>query len=168
VATRSTTSTPLSAQEFRDVIGLFATGVTVITTVDAGGPVGTTASAVCSLSMEPPMVLVCMNRSSRTGAAVTNGRRFAINVLSDRQAALAAHFAGKGPDKFAMVPHATGVFGQPLLDDALAHLECEVAEIAQGGTHSVFLAEVRTASAGPGEPLTYFRGRFGRVLAEDD
>src|SRR6185436_18228365 len=86
----------LSAGEFRAVIGHFASGVTVITTVDEGVPFGTTASAVSSLSLEPPMLLICMNRSSTTGQAIHRSRSFAVNILGEHQAELAGHFARPG------------------------------------------------------------------------
>lgn len=151
------------------MIGHFASGVTVITTVDGGKRHGTTASAVSSLSLEPPMLLICMNRSSTTGQAVTSSGAFAVNVLADHQLALAHRFATKGADKFAEVAVTTGTFGQPLLDEALAHLECRVADAVNAGTHTVFLAEVETATAHTGSPLTYFRGQFGRLdMVPDD
>jgi flavin reductase (DIM6/NTAB) family NADH-FMN oxidoreductase RutF len=158
----------LSSTEFREVIGHFASGVTVISTTTAEGKFGTTASAVSSLSVEPPMVLICMNKSSATGQAVSAAGAFAINILSEDQRELAERFATKAPDKFAGAPHTAGRLGQPLLDGALAHLECHVIEEVTGGTHTVFLAEVETASASAGIPLAYFRGKFGRLELEAD
>jgi flavin reductase (DIM6/NTAB) family NADH-FMN oxidoreductase RutF len=143
--------TSLSADEFREVVGHFASGVTVVTAILDGTRYGTTASAVTSLSVEPPMMLICMNRTSQTGQA------------------MARHFASKSADKFAGVETIAGLWGQPLLRDALATLECRVVEQTQGGTHVVFFGEVDAASARPGAPLAYFRGRFGRLelVAED-
>jgi flavin reductase (DIM6/NTAB) family NADH-FMN oxidoreductase RutF/DNA-binding GntR family transcriptional regulator len=157
-------STDVDQKTFRDVIGHFATGVTVITCEKDGELFGTTASAVSSLSLEPPMLLVCMNVTSSTGAVIADTHRFAVNILAHDQGDLATHFAAKAPDKFANVAVSYGGFGQPLISEALAHVECEVVEEAKGGTHTVFLAEVRTALAGVGSPLAYFRGRFGRFL----
>src|SRR6478672_10462888 len=153
----------LTSDEFRAVIGHFASGVTIITTIDAGARHGTTASAVSSLSLEPPMLLICMNTSSSTGRAIASSGRFAVNVLSEHQAALARRFATKGADKFADVSVLSGGYGQPLLEEALAHLECRVTETVTAGTHVVFLAEVETATARGGTPLTYYRGQFGRL-----
>ncbi|ADB52427.1 flavin reductase family protein [Conexibacter woesei] len=151
--------------EFRHVIGHFATGVTVITTMHEGRALGTTASAISSVSLDPPMVLVCMNRSSATGQAIAAGGAFAINILGAQQRALAEHFASKHPDKFdSGVAEATaGAWGQPLLAGAVATIEARVTERMDGGTHTVFLAEVDSAAADGGEPLAYFRGRFGRL-----
>lgn len=165
----STTPPGITADEFRDVIGHFATGVTVVTAVEAGERFGSTASAVSSLSLEPPMLLVCMNRQSATGACVSRAGRFAVNILEAGQGALAKRFASKVADKYAGVDTSEGCFGGPLLEGALAHVECRVVEEVSGGTHSVFLAEVERAQAGTGTPLAYYRGQFGRLeLAGDE
>ncbi len=150
----------LPSDRFRDVIGHFASGVTVITALHDGRELGTTASAVTSLSLEPPMVLICLNRTSETGRAISATAHFAINILSDSQPDAARRFAGKGDDKFAGIATTPGAYGEPLIDDALATLECRVVEDTTGGTHWVFLAEVDHASARPGAPLAYFRGEF--------
>jgi 4-nitrophenol 2-monooxygenase / 4-nitrocatechol 4-monooxygenase, reductase component len=149
-------------QEFRDVIGRFASGVTIITTSVDGAPFGTTASAVSSLSLEPPMVLICLNKSSSTQAAILKAGHFCVNILADGQQDLAYQFAGKG-DKFAGTAFEQGIEGIPVLGGTLAHLECRVAETVTGGTHTVFLAHVAVAAGHEGAPLTYFRGRFGRL-----
>jgi DNA-binding GntR family transcriptional regulator len=156
----------LTPDEFRDVIGHFASGVTVITTVAEGERRGTTASAVTSLSLEPPMILICMNQQSSTGRAIATAGAFGVNILGEDGGELAMRFASKGGDKFAGV----GLLDarQPLLADALAHLVCRVTEQVVAGTHVVFVAEVEEARAQPGSPLAYFRGKFGRLeLAED-
>ena len=155
--------TVVDEKVFRDVVGRFASGVTVVTTVLDGRSFGTTASAMSSLSMEPPMLLICLNRSSGTQAAVRRAGVFAVNILSDRQLALAGHFARKGDDKFTGVAVRSGVTGAPLIEESLATLECRTVETVRGGTHTVFLAEVLAAEARELEPLTYFRGRFGRL-----
>lgn len=153
----------LSPDEFRDVIGHFATGVTVVTALHDGRPYGTTASAVTSLSLEPPMLLVCMNKESATGAAMDASGQFGVNILEEGQADLAVRFATKASDKFDGVPTTTGAWGEPLLAEALATLECRVVERTTGGTHVVFFGEVEHAAARSGAPLAYFRGRFGRL-----
>lgn len=158
----------LTKDQFRDVIGRFASGVTVITVERDGKPLGATASAFTSLSDEPPMVLVCMNRTSETGMAIHELGNFAVNILGESHPDLAMRFAGKGADKFGGVAHEPGVDGAALLIDALATLECTVVEVTSGGTHLVFLASVDRASAKPGTPLTYFRGKFGRFQQSDD
>jgi flavin reductase (DIM6/NTAB) family NADH-FMN oxidoreductase RutF len=153
----------LTSDEFRDVISHFASGVTVITALHEDRPYGTTASAVTSLSLEPPMLLICMNKQSETGRAVAESKRFGVNILGANQADLAERFARKGGDKFAGVAVTPGKWGEPLFDEALATLECRVAEETSGGTHYVFLAEVESGAARGGAPLAYFRGEFGRL-----
>jgi flavin reductase (DIM6/NTAB) family NADH-FMN oxidoreductase RutF len=157
----------LDSNEFRDIIGRFASGVTVITVDHADQSYGTTASAVCSLSLEPPMLLVCLNKASSTGQAIAAARHFAVNILGEGQADAAMRFAGKG-DKFAGQRVVRGVAGQPLLGDALANLECRVVEEVTGGTHTVFLGEVEYATGRHGAPLAYFRGQFGRLELKQD
>src|SRR3954452_25211 len=153
----------LTSDEFREVISHFASGVTVITAVHDGRPYGTTASAVTSLSLEPPMLLICMNKQSETGRAVAASKHFGVNILGANQADLAERFAQKGGDKFAGVEVAPGKWGEPLFTEALATLECTVSEETSGGTHYVFLAEVENGSARGGTPLAYFKGEFGRL-----
>jgi flavin reductase (DIM6/NTAB) family NADH-FMN oxidoreductase RutF len=153
----------LTPDEFREVISHFASGVTVITALQDERAFGTTASAVTSLSLEPPMLLICMNKQSETGKAVAATGCFGVNILGANQVDLAERFAQKGGDKFAGVPVTPGQWGEPLFDEALATLECRVAEETSGGTHYVFLAEVVSGSARGGTPLAYFRGEFGRL-----
>lgn len=147
---------------YRDVIGRFASGVTVITTQADDHDYGTTASAVSSLSMEPPMLLVCLNTTSETQAAIRISMRFAVNILGEDQQELAYQFAAKGASKFVEGDVVRSQSGIPMLARAIARLECRVAEQVRAGTHTVFLAEVEHAAALEGSPLTYFRGRFGR------
>jgi flavin reductase (DIM6/NTAB) family NADH-FMN oxidoreductase RutF len=153
----------LTSDEFRNVVGHFATGVTVITALAGGRPLGTTASAVTSLSLEPPMMLVCLDRESQTGQAIAAAGRFAVNILGEGQADLARRLATKAPDKFDGVETAPGGSGVPLLADALATLECRVVDRTTGGTHIVFFGEVEQGSARSGAPLAYYRGQFGRL-----
>src|SRR3954449_12387486 len=161
--TRKMEARSLTSDEFREVISHFASGVTVITALDEERAYGTTASAVASLSLEPPMLLVCMNKQSETGRAVAASQCFGVNILGADQVDLAERFAQKGGDKFAGVPVTEGKWGEPLFEEALATLECRVAEETTGGTHYVFLAEVESGAARGGTPLAYFRGEFGRL-----
>jgi flavin reductase (DIM6/NTAB) family NADH-FMN oxidoreductase RutF len=154
------------ADVFRDVIGHFASGVTIITTRDQGEDYGVTVNAVSSLSLEPPMLLVCLNRKSRTQRAVDRSRSFSVNILNEQQGELAVRFASSDSNKFDGVDLEYGELGNPLLKGALAHLECRVIDEASGGTHAVFLAGVQRAERFAGTPLAYFRGRFGRLELE--
>jgi flavin reductase (DIM6/NTAB) family NADH-FMN oxidoreductase RutF len=151
------------AMEFRRVIGHFMSGVAVVGTSHAGRNFGMTASSVSSLSLEPPMLVVCLNMSSPTQSAIAGSGRFSVSVLEQTQSGVAQLFAAPHRDKYASVGFHYGEFGQPLLDDALACLECEVADSMIGGTHRVFLGAVRSAHVREGSPLAYYRGRFGRL-----
>ncbi|MEZ7002103.1 flavin reductase [Streptomyces sp. AD55] len=147
---------------FRHVIGHFASGVAVITTREGGVDHGMTVSAVSSLSLDPPMLLICAHTKAPTHAALHRAGVFCVNVLGEHQEHLASQFAGPRADKFAGVACARGIGDVPVLADALAVLECEVVEDVVGGTHRVFLARVLGARAREGAPLAYFRGGFGR------
>jgi flavin reductase (DIM6/NTAB) family NADH-FMN oxidoreductase RutF/DNA-binding FadR family transcriptional regulator len=164
----SSAAAPVSADAFRDVIGHFATGVTVITSKGDDRPCGMTASAVSSLSLEPPMLLICVNRANATHEAIARCGAFAVNILGEHQAELAGRFATRGADKFGGLELVEGPLGQPMLRDALAVVECSVAERISGGTHEVYLGRVVHAEAHGGAPLTYFRGGFGWFATADD
>ncbi len=154
---------------FRHVIGHFASGVTVLTTRDGDEDFGATASAVSSLSLEPPMLLVCLNRRSSTQEAIHASGRLGVNILDENQGIVAERFASpRGADKFAGLNVERGDGDVPLLADSLAFCECRVAESVTAGTHRVFLSDVTRAVAREGSPLTYFRGKFGRFEVEQD
>jgi flavin reductase (DIM6/NTAB) family NADH-FMN oxidoreductase RutF/DNA-binding FadR family transcriptional regulator len=148
---------------YREVIGHFASGVTVITARHEGVDYGMTASAVSSLSLDPPMLLVCVNKETVTEKAIAGSGSFGVSILQEDQGEIAERFAGRhAPEKFAGVRVARGTGGSPLLEDALGRLECRVDEQVTGGTHTVFMGRVQQADSRPGAPLTYFRGAFGR------
>ena len=146
---------------YRRVISHFTSGVTVITTEHGGTRFGVTASAVSSLSMDPPMLLVCLNRQHATTEALSEAGVFAVNILGEKQAELAVQFATRHPDKFRGVELRRRELDVPLITEALAQIECTVVSRTDVATHAVFMAEVRTAEAGTGNPLGYFRGQFG-------
>jgi len=160
---------PPSSTQYKEVIGHFASGVTVITTAVEEELFGTTASAVTSVSADPPMLLVCLNRDSATGQAIDRSGYFVVNVLTEDQEHLAGHFATKEPGKFEDPPRgqerAPALRGaqRPLLEGSLAHIECRVTERVTSATHIVFIGLVEAAEAGEGRPLAYYRGRFGRL-----
>ena len=158
----------VNAELFRDVIGRFATGVTVITARCDGVDYGMTASAVTSLSLEPPMLLVCVNRDNATYRAIDRSRAFGVSILHEDQGEVAAHFASRHPDKFAASETVEGQLGLPLVAGALATLECSVSEHFVGGTHEVFMGRIVVARGVEGVPLTYFRGAFGRFGSAAD
>lgn len=153
---------------FRAVVGHFASGVAVITSRDEGVDYGATVSAVSSVSLDPPTMLVCLNTRMGTQVATQRSGAFAVNVLSDGQGDLARRFATPSSDKFNGVRIQRGVLGLPLIEGALAHLECRVREEMSGGTHRIFIGGVHAAHARTGRPLSYFRGTFGRFVRFDE
>ena len=151
-----------SARAFRDTIGQFATGVTVVTAIAPDGPAGMTTNAVTSLSLQPRLLLVCFEARSRTLEVVRASRRFAVNVLRAGDEDLAAVFASKriGREKFEAVTH-TEEHGVPVLDRALAWIACDLRELRPGGDHEIGIGEVLGTGAGaPGDPLVFFGGRY--------
>jgi 4-nitrophenol 2-monooxygenase / 4-nitrocatechol 4-monooxygenase, reductase component len=154
---------------FRRVISNFMSGVVVMTTTHDGVRYGMTVSAISSLSLDPPMLLVCLNSASTTQEAVRRSGRFAVNILAEHQGHIAERFARPGTDdKFAGLATSPGRTGVPVIPGVLATVECRVAEVVSGGTHRVFLGEAVHAEAIEGSPLAYFRGKFGKFeLAQD-
>ena len=157
----------VTAAEFRQTMGHFATGVTVVTSVDAcGQPVGTTASAVTSLSLDPPLVLVCFDRSSRTLRAVRTHGAFVVNVLAAPQRHLSANFARRGPEAaWDGVPYRVGPTGSPRLGGVLAALECTVKDSFPGGDHEIIVGRVHDVetSGNDAAPLLYWRGAYSSL-----
>ena len=147
---------------FREVMGRFATGVTVVTASSPDGPVGMTANAVCSLSLDPVLLLVCFDNQARTLPVVRDVGRFGVNVLRAGQEDLARLFASKRPEseKFAGVPH-TVHDGIPVIEGALAWVGCRLERVIPGGDHTIGIGAVEAAEAGGGEPLIWFRGSYG-------
>ena len=153
------------AEQFREVMAGVATPVSVVTAVSADGvPHGTTVSAFASLSMDPPMVLVSLDRGSDLLALVRDTGRFGVNVLGSTQSALALSFARKGADKFASVDWVPDQ-GLPRLPGAPGWLACEVASLVEGGDHVVALGTVLAADTADGAPLTYHSRVFGTHAA---
>jgi DNA-binding GntR family transcriptional regulator/flavin reductase (DIM6/NTAB) family NADH-FMN oxidoreductase RutF len=153
---------------FRHVVGHFMTGVTVITTNDGGARHGVTASSVASLSVEPPMMIACINKASRTCQAIRHTGYYAINILNKDQGPIAERFAATSDDKFSGLDVCEGSSGAPLLSDALAHIECRVVEEVEGGTHRVLIGHVLAAAARDNDPLGYYRGGFGQFHFDRD
>jgi flavin reductase (DIM6/NTAB) family NADH-FMN oxidoreductase RutF len=159
---------PFDAQELRRVMGLFATGVTVITTRDAEGqPYGLTANAVTSVSLVPPLLLICVDRKSETFPHFFDSKIFVLNILADGQEEISRRFATSGGDKFTGIPFRPGSSGTPVLDGTLGHIECRIVETHEAGDHVIHLGEVEHAETGAGQPLLFFRGRY-RHLREPD
>ncbi len=146
---------------FREVFGRFATGVVVITSSGPAGSGGMTANAICSLSLDPPLALVCFENRARTLPIVRDAGRFAVNILSADQHTVAGVFASKLPEaeKLQGVEHHS-LHGAPVLDGALAWAVCDVREQIAGGDHTIVIGEVIEMGLGNGEPLLWYEGRY--------
>jgi len=149
-------------KDLRAVLGSFMSGVTIVTTLDAdGAPRGLTASSFTSVSLDPPLVLVCVANTAESFAAFRDTAEFTINILDSEQGPLAKRFATRGADKFAGVEHRAGVLSSPTLDGAIASLECTLFKSYQLGDHLVLVGSVVSARhTEDAEPLGYFRGKF--------
>ncbi len=156
----------ISPEEFRNTLSHFASGVTVITVCDGQGrPTGLTASAFTSVSLDPPLILVCVDHKSQSYPALVAGKQFADNILAHDQEALSRRFATtKIENKFEGVPFALSDLGLPLLENALAHLECATVNVHLEGDHSIFVGRIERARVKTGHPLVYYRGRYDRLV----
>lgn len=159
----------LGADDFRRVLGHFASGVTVVTTWDsAGQPAGLTASSVASVSLDPPLVLVCVAHTAQSYQALQTHGRFAINILHLDHEQIARRFASSsgGSEKFEGTGYRPGVMGLPILKDALAEIECTTIHAYPAGDHTIFVGQVEAADSRGDlgfEPLLYYRGKFHRL-----
>jgi 3-hydroxy-9,10-secoandrosta-1,3,5(10)-triene-9,17-dione monooxygenase reductase component len=149
---------------YRQVIGMFSTGVAIVTCYGPDGPTGLTTNAITSVSLEPLLLLVCFDNSSRTLPAVREARRFCVNVLRAGQEDLARVFASKrvAREKFESVTHLEA-HGVPVLDGALAWLACDLESLHPAGDHTIGIGAITQMDAdAAGEPLVWFRGEYGR------
>jgi flavin reductase (DIM6/NTAB) family NADH-FMN oxidoreductase RutF len=154
----------IAPQLFRRTLGLWPSGVTVITTQRGGAPQGMTASSFSSLSLEPPLVLVSLDQKCRLHQLLPGTRRYGVTILAMDQNALSTHFAGR-PNLDLQIPWIEAE-GLPFLDGAVAHLACDVHEVLPGGDHIIYLGRITHAQVWPErEPLLYHSGKY-RVLEE--
>lgn len=156
----------VSADEFRKTLSSFASGVTVVTAVGADGrPAGVTVSAFSSVSLNPPLVLFCLDRTTAALAAYTEGTHFIVNILASDQQALSNAFASPEDDRFAGVGVMQGENGCPVLVGAAAHLECRLNAVHDGGDHLILVGVVeRAVSDDDKSPLIYARGRYRTLV----
>ncbi len=168
-----TEAAPISAEyragsdprTLRDALGCFATGVTVVTCLDRSGqPVGLTANSFTSVSLDPPLLLVCVKRSASSASALVRASHFAVNVLQTGQQPASIRFATKDQDRFGATPWSPGEYGPPVLRDSLGVFECAAHAVHEGGDHHILVGEVLRASFDSTlDPLLYFRGRYRRL-----
>jgi flavin reductase (DIM6/NTAB) family NADH-FMN oxidoreductase RutF len=157
----------VTQDQFKAALGSFASGVTVVTTIDAHGKLlGITVSAFCSVSLSPPMVLICIEKTAGSHYAFEESNVFIVNILRQGESAISELFASLVDDKFAGLDHDVGIGGVPILRNALATLECRVKFSYHGGDHSIFVGEVENVKVDTGQPLLYYRSHYGRFEKE--
>lgn len=155
----------LDSDSFRSVLGRFASGITIVTTLDQDGrDVGMTVSAFCSVSLHPPLIQACVDRAASMFDALQQAERFVVNVLASEQEALSRRFAAvDSSHRFDGIGYSRAENGAVLLDDALAHMECNVVARHPAGDHMLFIGEVERATARDGRPLLYYRGGYAQL-----
>ncbi len=150
----------LDDREFRRVLGHFATGVVVVTANNAEDRAGVTVNSFSSLSLQPPLVMFSLARNLRSLGLFQSAERIGINILTVDQQDISHRFATAGSDKWAGTSASVGTSGAVLIDDALAHLECELQSVIDGGDHAIFICRVLDFRANDGDPLMYFKGGY--------
>jgi flavin reductase (DIM6/NTAB) family NADH-FMN oxidoreductase RutF len=155
---------PVSNEEFRAALGRFASSVTVVTSKGTDGEVrGITVSAFSSLSLNPPLILVCIDNRSSLIEHLKEGQAFAVNILCQEQEFHSRRFASKEANRFEGIGYREGVTGSPVLDNALAVLECNVVNTHPGGDHTIVVGQVEATSLNEQKPLLYFRGGYSQL-----
>lgn len=157
----------VSSEEFRQACGRFANGVTIATILDAqGDPHGLTVSSFTSVSLDPPLILICLGHAVSVIDSFREASHFGINILADDQEILSERFARKAEDRFDGLPWYSGATGVPLLPGVLATVECAVEQRIPAGDHDIFLARMVNAQFAEGEPLIHFRGCYRRLALD--
>lgn len=156
-------TTHADATAFRDALSRFASGVTILTMRDAHGiDHGMTATAFTSVSLVPPLILVCVNHAASMYEPLQHAQRFAVNILADSQRRVSGAFAAPDVDRFGGFVFERGIGDVPILVGAHAHLECRVHARHEAGDHTIIVGEVEACASGEGAPLLYYRGTYGR------
>src|SRR5712691_10118633 len=150
---------------FKLAMSHFPSGVTIVTTENEGHAYGLTVASFASLSLHPPLVLVCIEKSVRSHDAIVASKKFGVSILGVDQAEISTRFASKADDKFSGIATGRGELGVPLIDGALCTIECRVREQLPGGDHSIFIGEVVDVQMREGAPLLYFRSGYRQINA---
>lgn len=156
---------PIDDALFKAALSHFASGVTVVTTEHEGKRYGMTVASFASLSLHPPLVLVCVEKSVKTHDAIAAAGKFGVSILAQEQTDISAKFASRSDDKFAGVDVTQGELGVPLIANALTTLECTLRETLPGGDHTIYVGEVVDAKTREGIPLLYFRSGYREMRA---
>ena len=155
---------PIDKDQFRRILSSFASGVTVVTTIDREQrPHGLTATAFTSVSLDPPLVLVCIDKQTETYPHFALAGLFAVNFLALEQRDISQRFAKHGGDKFSDTAWHRGGLGVPILGGTVGHVECRIIRAHDGGDHTIYVGEIEAGDAGDGPPLLYFRHAYRRV-----
>ena len=163
-ATRGEYCSGHDPRTLRDALGCFATGVTVVTCLNDGEPAGLTVNSFTSVSLDPPLLLVCIAKAAASAGALISAPHFAINVLQTGQQPASIRFSTRDEDRFGTTPWACGEAGAPILEESLGVFECERFAVYDGGDHHILVGRVEKASFDAGlDPLLYFRGRYRRL-----
>jgi 3-hydroxy-9,10-secoandrosta-1,3,5(10)-triene-9,17-dione monooxygenase reductase component len=155
----------LDQARFREVLGHFATGVTIVTALEDGEPVGFSCQSFAALSLNPPMVILAPAKTSTSWPRIARAGAFCVNILGEHQEAVCRAFAVSGGDKFDGVDWSPGITGSPLIAGCLAAVECTLGAIYEGGDHELVTGHVVTMEIGEGSPLIFYRSGFGRFVA---
>ena len=151
----------VTKDEFRAALGRFVSGVTVVATLTSDNrPAGITVSAFSSLSLDPPLVLACIDRRASLHAHLTEGSYFSVNILAEDQQEISRLFASKDESRFKVTRYRSGINGTPVLDGALASIECRVVHAYPGGDHTIIVGEVEATTLAEQKPLAYYRGGY--------
>ena len=149
---------------FRELLGRFVTGVTVVTTVSPDGtPVGMTANSVASVSLDPPLVLICVDHDSAMHGDLKQAAGFVVNVLALDQEEISRRFAENRGDRFAGIGYQPGPQGAPILDGVVAHIECDNHSSIEAGDHTIFVGRVTGGTTESGHPLVFYRGGYSEL-----
>ena len=154
----------MDPSQFRRACAQFATGIAIASALDSDGfPHGMTINSFTSVSMDPPLVLICVDRTSNLLPIFERCGHYGLSFLGCHQQSLSTHFAGRGHDRFNGTPWIAGATGVPLIPEALAHLECRITQSAIAGDHAILIAEVISADIQTGRPLLYFASGYRRM-----
>lgn len=154
---------PIDDAQFKLALSHFASGVTVVTTEHEGKAYGMTVASFSSLSLHPPLVLVCIENGVKTHEAIVDSGKFGVSILAHDQAVLSSKFASRIEDRFAGVETVRGTLGIPLIAHALTTLECRLTTALPGGDHTIFVGEVEAVSTRDTTPLLYFRSGYHEI-----
>lgn len=156
---------PIDEAAFKQALSHFASGVTIVTTEHSGRAFGMTVASFASVSLHPPLVLICIEKNVKTHDAIVQAAKFGVSILGAEQAEISARFATRREDKFVGVELEPGAFGVPLIRGALTTLQCSLRDQLPGGDHSIFVGEVVEAHTREGTPLLYFRSGYRQIGA---